>query len=120
MPQKTLCCLPDPCPMTPSPSAALAALRRPRLLMRATACGLPDYRRSAAAKRLGLQALSAAKSIEKLFALEAESEAARRLRSPNYRPARHLEILIALCAEIALLAPPPTCAAESPAICAFP
>ena len=91
----------------------LSTLRRPRLLMQTARHGLREYERSRDLRRI--MRLPAAPApgvacVRQLLALEAEIEATRRRQSTDpgapWRPARHVEVLIALLAESALLLRP--------------
>lgn len=109
--------------LTPSLSASLTLpeeLRRPRLLMRAARIGLQDYRRDRDLRRILPQALfSTLKSASPEVALammaqqgaallewltqeEARIETARRAATADYSPLRHIEVMIALLAEMRL------------------
>lgn len=88
----------------------LAALRRPRLLIRAARFGLADYNRDRDLKRL-MRLPDAPRpkvAVDRLIAEEAEMEARRTQGVAAYSPARHVEILIALMAEARLLPRPGT------------
>jgi hypothetical protein len=109
--------------LSPTLSASLALpedLRRPRLLMRAARIGLQDYRRDRDLRRILPHALfSALKSASHEMALvmmaqqgaallqwlteeEARIETARRAATADYSPLRHIEVMIALLAELRL------------------
>ncbi|MGC9419481.1 MAG: DUF6477 family protein [Rhodovulum sp.] len=81
--------------------AALAALRRPRLLVSAARFGLADYRRDRYLPRLlqGGRADLPAAIIERLMDLEERMDERRRAGDAGYSYARHIELLIALMAE---------------------
>lgn len=91
--------------------ATLAETERPRLLLRAARIGTRDYCRERHLKRiLRLPATPAPGpgTVLHLLALEAEHED-RRTRSSamvgeSWRPAHHVEVLIALLAEARLMA----------------
>ena len=91
----------------------LSTLRRPKLLMQTARHGLADYDRHRDLRRiLRLPAAPAPgpACVQSLLAMEAEFEARRarpfdRPGSP-WRPAQHVEVLIALLAESALLIRP--------------
>ncbi|NBE08621.1 hypothetical protein GU920_13855 [Rhodobacter sp. CCP-1] len=78
--------------------------RRPRLLMDAARHGLADYRRGRDLPRLIGGCPTSAQAIAELEAREEEAERARRAGSPAWSCVRHVEVLIALMAERALLA----------------
>lgn len=88
----------------------LAALRRPKLLVRAARFGLEDYNRDRDLKRL--MHLPAAPSpriaVDRLIEEEARMEDVRKAGAAAYSAARHVEVLIALMAEARLL-PRPGC-----------
>jgi hypothetical protein len=109
--------------LSPNQSSALALpkdLQRPRLLMRAARIGLQDYRRDRDLRRiLPLTQFSALKSASAEVALvmmaqqgaallewlteeEAKLESARRAATAGYSPLRHIEVMIALLAELRL------------------
>jgi hypothetical protein len=79
----------------------LAALRRPRLLIRTARFGLQDYRRTPALRRLfaAAGAHSPAQIVALLLLREAEQEDRRQAGDAAYSVARHVELLIALMAE---------------------
>lgn len=85
--------------------ALLADLRRPRLLIRAARHGLADYRRDRDLKRLvqlhGPATPEAA--LPRLLSEEERLEEIRRSGDAGYSLARHIEVLIALMAEVRLL-----------------
>lgn len=81
----------------------LAALRRPRLLMRAARFGLGDYRRDRDLRRLIHQSGSPEVTVPSLLSAEEELEATRQAGDASYSVARHIEVLIALLAEARLL-----------------
>lgn len=83
----------------------IATLKRPSLLARAARFGLDDYRRSVHLCRL-LQTERLprhAEAIMRLLDIESEMETLRMNRSGDYRPARHVEVLIAIGGEAALM-----------------
>lgn len=92
----------------PSPvavaSPAGSGPRRPRLLLDAARHGLADYRRARDLPRLIGGCPTAAQAVAELAAREEAAEAARRAGSPAWSCVRHVEVLIALMAERALLA----------------
>jgi hypothetical protein len=87
-------------------STLLANLRRPRLLIRAASCGLVDYRRDRDLKRLLRTNPSPEVAVPHLLEEEARLEAIRRAGEVGYCVARHIEVLIALMAEVRLLPRP--------------
>jgi len=89
-------------------TALLAALRRPRLLIRAARFGLAEYNRERDLRRLMRLpvAPSPARAVDSLIAEEARLEAIRLAGEASYSVARHVEVLIALMAEARLLPRP--------------
>ena len=86
---------------------AIAALRRPRLLIRAAKLGVSHYRGERDLRRL-LGASTQLKLEERLTALyqaEAQAETTRREGHAAYDASRHLGLLIALIAEMRLARP---------------
>ena len=83
----------------------LAALHRPRLLIRAARLGVPDYRRDRDLRRLlgTLSAPSPQVSVARLLEAEDALEASRREGASAYSALRHIDVLIALMAEARLL-----------------
>ncbi|WP_373636646.1 DUF6477 family protein [Yoonia sp. BS5-3] len=83
----------------------LRSLKRPQLLVRAVRFGADDYRRDVHLKRLlNCDTLPRpAEAVMRLLELEAEANHWREIRSGNYVIARHIEILIALSGEAALM-----------------
>jgi Family of unknown function (DUF6477) len=90
------------------PNTLLAALRRPKLLIRAARFGLADYDRARDLKRLMRTpaAPSPQVAVTRLFEQEADLEETRKAGGAAYSAARHVEVLIALIAEARLLARP--------------
>lgn len=82
-----------------------AALRRPRLLIRAARLGLTDYRRERDLRRLLRRSVapSPAQALPDLIEVEAELESLRHLGDGSYSIARHVEILIAMMAEARMI-----------------
>ncbi len=83
--------------------ALLNELRRPRLLIRAARLGLDDYRRERDLKRLVPNPLTANRTVPHLLAVEEQLEETRRAGDAAYSVARHVDVLIALMAEVRLL-----------------
>ena len=81
----------------------LANLRRPRLLIRAARFGLEDYRRDRDLRRLVKESVNPDKVLPELLAEEARLEQIRRTGDLNYPVARHVEVLVALMAEVNLM-----------------
>lgn len=81
----------------------LSQLRRPRLLMRAARFGLGDYRRERDLRRLVGPITSPEKAVTRLMDEEEQLEAHRIEGRADYSLARHVEVLIALMAEMNLL-----------------
>ena len=83
--------------------ALLNELRRPRLLIRAARFGLEDYSRERDLKRLVPTPLSPSRTVPQLLAAEERLEETRRTGDATYSVARHIDVLIALMAEVRLL-----------------
>ena len=81
----------------------LADLRRPRLLIRAARCGLNDYRRDRDLRRLIPPGLSPDYTLPQLLDEENRLEDVRKRGDAAYQVGRHIEVLIALMAEVRLL-----------------
>ena len=81
----------------------LADLRRPRLLIRAARCGLADYRRDRDLRRLIPHAASPNHTLPQLLDEEGRLEDVRKSGDASYSVGRHVEVLIALMAEVRLL-----------------
>lgn len=79
----------------------LAALSRPRLLVRAARLGLAEFNRERALRRMmGAEGVPApGQAFENLFDREAAMNEARRASGAAYSPARHVELLAALIHE---------------------
>ena len=84
--------------------AAIQALRRPRLLIRAARYGLADYRRDRTLARVLTTSEKTTEGVLKqLMRTEAEIEATRANGDVAYSVSRYLEVLIALMGEARLL-----------------
>lgn len=81
----------------------LADLRRPQLLIRAARFGLAEYRRDRDLKRLIDGQPAPDRSIPKLLSEEERMEETRQRGDAGYSVARHIEVMIALMAEVSLL-----------------
>ena len=81
----------------------LATLRRPRLLMRAARFGLAEYRRERDLRRYVGGTASPEDTVTSLMSVEARLEATRLAGDAAYSVARHIEVLIALMAEMRLV-----------------
>lgn len=95
---------PRPAPKYSPEAVALAfPLTRPRLLARAARTGARLYcrERDLPGAVPGLLARPEAQILPRLAEAEARCEQARRSGAPDYRPARHVQILAALLAEAA-------------------
>ena len=79
----------------------LIGLRRPRLLVRAARLGLSDYTRERDLKRMFAPDAppGPGQAMEPLMEREAEIDAVRREGGAAYSAARHVEVLTALIAE---------------------
>lgn len=86
---------------------AIAALRRPRLLVRAARAGQMDYNRNRDLRGLiESQHLSRPESLLAiLLDEEARLDEARRTAAADYNVTRHVTVLIALMAEARIYAP---------------
>lgn len=82
----------------------LATLKRPALLAQAARFGADDYRRDIhLARLLETETLpKPAAALMALFSREAELDALRKENTGHYRPARHVEVLIAIMGEAQL------------------
>lgn len=85
--------------------ALLAEIRRPRLMIRAARFGLADYRRERDLKRLIHADLptSPERIVPRLLSEEEHLEQTRQAGDASYSVCRHIEVLIALMAEVRLL-----------------
>lgn len=83
----------------------LSDLRRPALLLRAARFGLSDYQRDRDLKRLLRQAAAGGpeKTLPRLIHEENLLEETRKAGDASYSLTRHVELLIALLAELNLL-----------------
>jgi hypothetical protein len=82
----------------------LATLRRPRLLIRAAHHGLADYNRNRDLKRLlSGQAPAPREAVARLIDEERALEEARRNGGAAYSVARHVDVMIAILAEMRLV-----------------
>ena len=83
----------------------LADLRRPRLLIRAARFGVADYKRERDLRRLINASTRATPeiAIPQLISAEQDLEEIRRKGDATYSVSRHIEVLIALIAEVRLL-----------------
>lgn len=82
-----------------------AALRRPRLMIRAARIGVADYRRDRDLRRLlgAAASLVPERALAALLDAEARAEATRMAGDAAYSIARHVDLLIALMAEARLV-----------------
>jgi hypothetical protein len=83
----------------------LSELRRPGLLIRAARAGQVSYNRTAHLRRvLGTSSeIRSADAVMRLMDIEAEIDSARRSDAAYYSAVRHVDVLVALVAEAALL-----------------
>lgn len=81
----------------------LATLRRPRLLMNAARFGLGDYRRERDLRRLVKGTPSPEETLPRLIEVERHLEDTRLSGEASYSVVRHIDVLIALLAEVQLL-----------------
>ena len=86
-------------------STILANLRRPRLLIRAARHGIQDYRRERDLRRLinAVSPPSPEAALARLRDAEEHAEETRRSGDAGYSIARHVDLLIAMMAELRLL-----------------
>jgi len=83
----------------------LEGLRRPRLLLSAAKFGIAEYNRRQVERRSGGgEHKSAERMLVALIPVEEGLEAARKSGDASYVPSRHVEVLIAILAEIKTLA----------------
>lgn len=94
-----------PLPSVPDPWPALP-LRRPRLLLCAARHGMADYRRDRDLARLLPPDPGPRRVVAALAEAEAAQERARRAGTAGYSCLRHVDLLIALLAEMQLCAGP--------------
>ena len=83
--------------------ALLADLHRPQLLIRAARCGLAEYRRDRDLRRLLNAQPSPDRAVRQLLNEEEALETTRKAGEAGYSVARHIDVLIALMAEVRLL-----------------
>ena len=83
----------------------LAALRRPRILVRAARCGVADYRRDRDLRRIlrGPRGAAPARALDTLIAEEQRLETIRTTGEATYSLQRHVAVLTALLAEARLV-----------------
>lgn len=88
----------------------VASLRRPALLIRAARAGLVEYNRNRDLKRLMRLPHPPApeRALDALLNEEAMLEETRKAGDGRYSVARHIEVLIAMMAEVRLLPRPST------------
>jgi len=80
--------------------------KRPKLLIRAARLGVRNYKRERDLKRLtrSQRLMSPVCAVENLMAQEDDLEQARLDKDRNYSIGRHVDILVALIGETALIA----------------
>ncbi len=83
--------------------ATLAQMNRPRLLIHAARIGLQDYHRERDLRRLGSTGTRSEQILPVLLAAEQLAEDNRQSGLASYSIAHHIDLLIALMAEIRLL-----------------
>ncbi|WP_341213229.1 DUF6477 family protein [uncultured Limimaricola sp.] len=82
----------------------ITVLKRPPLLVDAARHGVDAYDRAALLPRLiGACPVGPARAVMALLDREADLEARRRSGSGDYRPARHVELIVALMGEARLI-----------------
>ncbi|MBK8441661.1 MAG: hypothetical protein IPL38_19890 [Rhodobacter sp.] len=84
----------------------LAEMRRPSMLMRAARLGLADYHRGRWLKRLVPGETSPERTVSRLLSVEEQLEETRLSGDAGYSIAQHIEVLIAILAEVSLLRRP--------------
>ncbi len=84
----------------------LAELRRPRLLLNAARFGLSGYRRERDLRRLIGTPISPEATVSQLLTVEDELEHNRKRGDAAYSITKHIEVLIALLAEMRLITRP--------------
>lgn len=86
-------------------TSLVAALRRPRLLVRAARMGARDYDRSRDLRRvIQVRDLpTPERAVRQLVEEEGRLESSRQSGDTSYSVLRHVEVLIALMAEVRLL-----------------
>jgi hypothetical protein len=84
-------------------ATVLAALRRPKILIRAARAGVADYRRERDLKRLLRQAAAPTQALTSLLDEEGRLEATRTAGEATYNLQRHVAVLTAILAEARLL-----------------
>lgn len=89
----------------------LADLRRPRLLITVARHGVSDHRRDRDLRRL-VDARDPETAVNTLIAQEQRLEDVRRTGCASYSITRHIEVLVALMAEVRLLPRPTLTLAE--------
>lgn len=83
----------------------LKSLKRPKLLVRAARFGLAEYNRDRDLKKLmkTIHTPNPRRAVEDLVNEEARLEETRKTGDASYSVGRHIEVLIALMAEMRLL-----------------
>jgi len=83
---------------------ALSRLKRPRMLIRAAHHGLQEYNRNRDLRRLLAGAAPAPReAVERLMREEQDLDSARKDGRATYSVARHVDVMIAILAEMRLL-----------------
>jgi hypothetical protein len=80
----------------------LSEMRRPSILMRAARLGLADYNRGRWLKRLVPGETTPERVLPRLLSVEEAMEDIRLSGDASYSIAHHIEVLIALLAEVTL------------------
>ena len=81
-------------------------LQRPKMLIHAARMGLSDYRRERDLRRLGHISLPPEQALPHLLQAEEQAEDKRRRGDLGYSPLHHVDLLIAVLAELSLLPRP--------------
>jgi hypothetical protein len=78
-------------------------LQRPKMLIHAARMGMTDYRRERDLRRLGHMSVSPELALPHLLQAEEQAEDKRRRGDMGYSPLQHIDLLIAVLAELRLL-----------------
>jgi hypothetical protein len=78
-------------------------LQRPKMLIHAARMGMTDYRRDRDLRRLGHISVPPEQALPHLLYAEEQAEDKRRRGDLGYSPLHHIDLLIAVLAELRLL-----------------
>jgi hypothetical protein len=78
-------------------------LKRPKMLIHAARMGVTDYRRERDLRRLGHMSLPPELALPHLLQAEEQAEDKRCRGDMGYSPLQHIDLLIAVLAELRLL-----------------